>query len=124
MRQALEAGGLEAGKRQLDFLSEVFSRKLAVESTLVTERDREYVSQQLGLLAKQADLPLVATTAARAADLRSLRKSHVLRAIQMQGSLSQVEPIFRSRFSLSCVLLRIWSKFISIIQKQLRMQRS
>lgn len=87
---------MEAGKRQLDFLSEVFSRKLAVESTLVTERDREYVSQQLGLLAKQADLPLVATTAARAADLRSLRKSHVLRAIQMQGSLSQVEPFLEA----------------------------
>lgn len=92
LRKALNETGISGGKELLQKLTQLFGTAIAVETNLQTPLEQEFVSHQLASLAKQFQLPLVATTGARAANVKSLPRANVLTAIQLQGNLSQVEP--------------------------------
>lgn len=92
LRKALHQTGITGGKNQLQKLTQLFGASIAIEANLQTPLEQEFVSHQLASLAKQFQLPLVATTAARAANVKSLPRANLLTAIQLQGNLAQVEP--------------------------------
>lgn len=93
VRAALAAGGLEAAQREVAHLKDLFgSDRVIIESTLTTPEEEDDLARLLADLAHRTRTRLVATTAARAASPQSVLRAHVLRAIQLGGTLGEVEP--------------------------------
>ena len=88
--RALKETGMAGAVRAVEHLRELFGH-VCVESALKSPAQWED-AQVLHELAAKTGATLVATGAARAAGPESVRRAHVLRAIQLGGSLSQVQP--------------------------------
>ncbi|MCS4484274.1 error-prone DNA polymerase [Gleimia sp. 6138-11-ORH1] len=92
LRKALNKTGITGGKQLLQKLTGLFGNALAIESNLQTPEEQELTSHQLATLAKQLQLPLIATGAVKAAHINSLPRANVLNAIHLKGTLEQTEP--------------------------------
>lgn len=93
LRKTLNTTGMENAQTLLAQLKNWFGpNHIAVESTLNTPYERETTSHQLAQLARTQKLPLIATTGARAATPKDLKRAHLLTAIKLGGSLAQIEP--------------------------------
>ncbi len=91
LQRAIRQYGLGAGRGVLDHLKDVFGPDgVAVELPAVPHASK-LVSDQLALLAREADLPLVATGAVRSSDPSKARLSDVLTATRFGKPLDQVE---------------------------------
>lgn len=93
LREKLRTGGIEAARLQLAQLLDYFGRdQVVVESCLETVSEQSQVADVLAQLAAEFKLPLVATTGARAATAGSLRRAHLLRAIEANATLEEIQP--------------------------------
>lgn len=93
VRRALCEGGIPAATREIARLIDLFGRdRVVIESTLTTPEDETELAPVLAELGRQTRTRVIATTGARAARARSVTRAHVLRAIQLGGTLAEVEP--------------------------------
>lgn len=93
LRHALKDGGVRAAVEVANHLKDLFgSQSVFIETTLTTPDEEEVLSHQLAEVARLSDLPLVATTGARAADVGSVQLAHVLRAIRLGATLEEAQP--------------------------------
>ncbi|MDO5728926.1 MAG: error-prone DNA polymerase [Actinomycetaceae bacterium] len=93
VRAALATGKLEAAEREIARLKDLFgSDRVLIETTVTTPEEEDELVHVLADMARRTRTRLVATTAARSASSRSVLRAHVVRAIQLGGTLSEVEP--------------------------------
>ncbi len=91
LRKAVKAFGLKAGRAVLEELKDLFGPDgVAVELVAAPAQPAE-LTHQLALLAKEADLPLVGTTAARLASPERHRLGDVLTATRFNKPLEVIE---------------------------------
>lgn len=91
LQRAIREHGLVAARGVLEHLKEIFGPDgVAVELPAVPHAPK-LVADQLALLAKEADLPLVATGAVRSSDPSRAPLSDVLTATRLGKPLDQVE---------------------------------
>lgn len=90
VRRALQ-NGINEAVRTVNYLQDLFG-DVCVESTLTTPDEEENESIALAEVARRAGVPLVATSAARAAGVGSVKLAHVLRAVRLGATLEQAAP--------------------------------
>lgn len=93
LRQKLRAESLSGARTHLAQLVDYFGAEhVVVESCLETVAEQGEMADILAQLAAEFNLPLAATTGARAAGPSSLRRAHLLRAIEANATLDEIQP--------------------------------
>ena len=92
LRRALACGGRDAARGLVNKMTELFGADHVAIETALSPTSDPALADALADLARDARLPLVATSAARAASPASLPLSDVLAATRANATLQQHEP--------------------------------